>query len=186
MNIKDFFNNLMNKIKKLLAGIQNSPDTSSIPEDPVDPVDTETPEVPDVPDVPHDGDAVSFSQLKWTCGKFKGSDAKRDEGVVISSLSVNSSGMSYKWVKGNCEKMGAANGNDYSKTVACLFCKVGDKWEGGMFDKISTSRTTRDFKNIYKPYDNWPSIKFSDVKEFCFLIAGVNKKRSNVIYFKKT
>jgi hypothetical protein len=147
------------------------------------------PGVPSVPDpvgppaVPSDQtDAVPYSSLNWSMGGFKGSGALMHSGAVIGSLSVKSNGMSYKWVSGGCEQLGATSKGDAGHTLACLFYKdsVG-KWQGGKFDWISTSRTTRDFKNIHDGYNGWSPSAFAAATEYAFVIVGTNGRRTNVI-----
>ena len=54
-----------------------------------------TPDKPDNPS-PATGDQVEYNALAWSYGGFKGGGAVWDR-VVISSLSVKSSGMSIRW-----------------------------------------------------------------------------------------
>ena len=128
------------------------------------------------------GDAMAYSALNWSMGGFNGSKAARHEGVEIGSLSVKSNGMSYRWVRGGCEQLGAGDKGDASKTLACLFYRdKAGKWQGGKFDWISTSRTTRDFKNIHSGYNGWNAAAFDAATEFAFVIVGTNGRRTNVI-----
>lgn len=127
-------------------------------------------------------DAVDFGQLDFCWGGFKGGSAKLDAKARILNLSVSSSGMSYKWLSGGCENLGATSKDDYKHTVACLFCLVGGKWRGGKFDWISTSRTTRDFKNITEGYVGWDREAVGKADKFAFVIIGADgKRRTNVI-----
>lgn len=128
------------------------------------------------------GDAVVFSALKWTYGGHDGSKAKFTGDAVIGGLSVNNSGMSYSWKSGGCENIGASSGGDYSQTMACFFIKEPDGvWRGGKFDKISTSRVTRDFKNIADGYHGWNAGRFKGAKECAFVIVSKGGYRTNVI-----
>ncbi len=127
-------------------------------------------------------DAVPYSSLNWSMGGFNGSKAVLHEGVEIGSLNVGRDGMSYRWVRGGCEQLGAADKGDASKTLACLFyLDASGKWQGGKFDWISTSRTTRDFKNIHSGYNGWNAAAFDAATEFAFVIVGTNGRRTNVI-----
>ncbi len=147
-----------------------------------------TPSVPSVPPAPaNDGqitqsaDEVDFSTLDWCWGSFSGKSASPVSGVEIGSLKVSSSGMSYKWKSGGCEKLGASSATDAS-CLACLFCKLDGKWKGGKFDWISTSRTTRDFANISGGYNGWQKDAISKATEYAFVIVSKDgKKRTNVI-----
>ena len=128
------------------------------------------------------GDAVAYSALNWDKGGFDGRKATRNEGVEIGSLNVGRDGMSYRWVKGGCEQLGAGSKSDYSKTLACIFYRdKAGRWTGGKFDWISTSRTTRDFKNTHSGYNGWNAAEFDAATEFAFVIVGTGGRRSNVI-----
>ena len=153
------------------ASVPGVPSVPSVP-DPVDP-----------PAAPSDQtDAVPYSSLNWSMGGFKGSGALMHSGAVVGSLSVKSNGMSYRWVSGGCEQLGAADKGDHTKTLACLFyLDASGKWQGGKFDWISTSRTTRDFKNIHDGYGGWNPSAFAAATEYAFVIVGTNGRRTNVI-----
>ena len=127
-------------------------------------------------------DSVDFSQLDFCWGGFKGASAKLDAKARIFSLSVSSSGMSYKWIAGGCEQLGASGHEDYSKTLACLFVLIDGRWRGGKFDWISTSRTSRDFKNVKDGYNGWDKDAIGKASKFAFVIVSSDgKKRTNVI-----
>ena len=153
-----------------------TPTSPTVPTSPTAP----QPEEPTAPGATVD--AVDYATLKWNMGGFNGSKAVLHDGVEIGSLNVGRDGMSYRWVKGGCEQLGAASRTDYSKTLACIFYidKAG-KWTGGKFDWISTSRTTRDFKNTHSGYNGWNAAEFDAAKEFAFVIVGTGGRRSNVI-----
>ena len=130
-------------------------------------------------------DAVDFSLLEWSYGGFRGGSAKLAARPRISSLSVASSGMSYAWVSGGCENLGASSAGD-ANCIAALFYLVDGQWRGGKFDWISTNRLTRDFKNIKDGYHGWPPDAISKGKSFAFVIVSQDgKKRTNVIRFDK-
>lgn len=126
-------------------------------------------------------DQVAFDQLNWQCGGVNGKNAKLSD-VRISNLVVSKpNNMTLKWDVG-MEVWGypkaSANG------IACLFCKVNDKWIGGKFEWISTSRTFRDFKNIKDSYTGWKPA-YLNVSEFAFVVLNAGgSQRSNVIHFK--
>ena len=127
-------------------------------------------------------DAVPYSSLNWSMGGFRGAGALQHSGAVIGSLSVKSNGMSYRWVSGGCETIGATSKGDADHTLACMFYKDSSgKWQGGKFDWISTSRTTRDFKNIHGGYNGWNAAEFDAATEFAFVIVGTGGRRTNVI-----
>ena len=125
-------------------------------------------------------DAVNFAALKWCWGAFDGSKAAEDAGARIGSLKVSASGLSYKWEKGGCERLGASSASDAS-CLACLFCSDGSAWRGGKFDWISTSRTTRDMKNVEDGYNGWDAGTFRSAKAYAFVIVSKDgRKRTNV------
>jgi len=128
-------------------------------------------------------DAVAL-QLDFRYGGFKAKNPQEVAGCQIGSLKVGSDKMTYKWVKGGCEALGAADKSDYSQTVACAFYfdeKAG-KWVGGKFDWISTSRTSRGFENIKSGYGGWDAKAFFGAKRHGFCIVSKDgKKRSNFI-----
>ena len=127
-------------------------------------------------------DEVDFALLDFCWGAFKGGSAKLVDGVEIGSLKVSGSGMSYKWVAGGCEKLGATSREDAGHTICALFCKLDGKWRGGKFDWISTSRTSRDLKNIEGAYNGWDKNAVSKASEYAFVIVSADgKKRTNVI-----
>ena len=146
-------------------------------------VETPTAPQPEEPTAPGATvDAVDYASLRWNMGGFSGSKAARHEGVEIGSLSVQSNGMSYRWVRGGCEQLGAGSRGDASKTLACIFyIDKSGRWTGGKFDWISTSRTTRDFKNIHGGYNGWNAAEFDAAREFAFVIVGTGGRRTNVI-----
>ncbi len=157
----------------------SSPSSPSSPENPPTSSTTDNP------------DAVDFGALSWSYGGFSGGKAKLVSGVVIGGLKVSGSGLSYSWKQGGCEKLGASSADDAS-CLACLFVHSGGKWQGGKFDWISTSRRTRDFKNIVGGGDNpggyngWPKNAIGAADEFAFVIVSKDgAKRSNVAHCKK-
>ena len=126
-------------------------------------------------------DEVGFAKFNWRYGSFDGSQAALADNPRISGLKVSSSGMSYSWAKGGCEDLGASSATD-PDCLACLFCKIDGKWSGGKFDWISTSRRTRDFKNIRDSYHGWPANAIERAEAFAFVIVSRNGKyRTNVI-----
>ena len=125
-------------------------------------------------------DALPFGALSWCYGGLHANGAKQSA-ATISNLKMSKNGLSYKWAGPTLAAWGMAD--DDINAFACLFVmNAKGKWVGGKFDWISTSRTTRDFKNIYSGYDGWD---LSDVPNPCpvaFLIVSADgKKRTNVL-----
>ena len=133
---------------------------------------------------PAKDDDVDFALLKWDYGGFKPS-ATAAIAARIASLKVAGDGLSYKWVEGGCERLGATSATD-AAALACLFCKVGGSWTGGKFDWISTSRLKRGFENVRDRYNGWEPAALDKASEFAFVIVAANgKKRTNVISAKR-
>ena len=128
-----------------------------------------------------DADAVPFDALDFRWGGFNGSAATLKDGCRIASLKVSGNGLSYDWQSGGCEQLGASSAGD-ADCLACLFCRIGGKWQGGKFDWISTSRRTRGFENIYGGYNGWDPDAIGKADAYAFVIVSRNGKlRSNVI-----
>ena len=128
-----------------------------------------------------DADAVPFDALDFRWGGFNGSAATLKDGCRIASLKVSGNGLSYDWQSGGCEQLGASSAGD-ADCLACLFCRIGGKWQGGKFDWISTSRRTRGFENIYGGYNGWDPDAIGKADAYAFVIVSRNgKARSNVI-----
>ena len=130
-------------------------------------------------------DAVDFASLDWCWGGFNGKNAKPVADVEIDSLKV-SGNLTYKWVRGGCEKLGATSREDADHTICALFCKLDGKWQGGKFDWISTSRLSRDFKNVRDGYGGWRKDAIEAAEAYAFVICSSDgKRRSNVALFSK-
>ena len=160
-------------------------DGGSVPSSSGNSVPASTPAA--TPSTSANDDAVDYSLLQWSYGGFKGGSAKLSNKARIKNLKVSSSGMSYAWASGGCEDLGASSREDYKHTVACLFVRVGGAWRGGKFDWVSTSRTSRDFKNIAeKGYQGWPKNSIGSADAYAFVIVGGDGKwRTNVITCKR-
>ena len=124
-------------------------------------------------------DAVPFSSLRWSFGGVSGSGAKQS-GVVISGLSCSKNGLSFRYSK---DLSAWGRSKSAASDIACLFVQRSDgAWVGGKFDWISSSRTTRDFKNIYEKYHGWSLAGVPNPCNVAFVIvSGDCKRRSNVI-----
>lgn len=124
-------------------------------------------------------DGVAFSSLSWRFGGFNGAGAALST-PRIASLSAKASGLSFKWQTG-LSSWGLAN--DDASAIAALFVQTPDaSWIGGKFDWISTSRSTRDFKNIYSGYNGWSLSGLENPCPACFVVVSKDgKKRSNVL-----
>lgn len=158
-----------------------APAPEPTPEPTPEPVPTPTPNPTPQPTPEPSEDDVPYADLNFCWGGFK-KNSKARIAARIKSLSVKSSGMSYGWKSGGCENLGAGSKTDAGATVACLFCKINGKWQGGKFDWISTSRTTRDFKNIQDGYNGWDKGAIGKASAYAFTIVSVKTDtRTNVI-----
>ena len=126
------------------------------------------------------GDMVPYGALNWTYGGFKCSGASQS-GVTISGLSMNANALSFKYTT-DLSAWGVSYG-DHTHALANLFVKNNaGKWVGGKIDWISSSRTSRDYHNVYGKYIGWTLHDVPNPCEAAFVIVHTGgKKRSNVI-----
>lgn len=131
-------------------------------------------------------DAIPFESMQWCYGGFNGAKAAPVDGCEIAGLKISSSGMTYQWKGGGCEQLGASS-RSAADCIAALFVKGTDgQWRGGKFDWISTSRTSRSFKNIHGEYHGWPSDSIEKAQGYAFVITSRDgKRRTNVIVSAK-
>lgn len=180
--IKKELQRFINRILKKL-GIE--PETSNTAQ-----TDTDLFVVPDpANDNKKSGDEVDFSKLKWVYGGVDGSKAVEHAGVQIRNLRVTvGSKFSYAWARARfrrtLKEWGLAD-NDAS-ALAVFGYKFDNIYKCGKMDWISTSRTSRSWKNIKDGYGGWNNNECSAASEFIFLILSKDgRKRSNVIRYKK-
>lgn len=150
--------------------------------------DAAQPETPEAVEAPQGGEEApsdpgeqpaAAPAVTWCWGGFNGSRAVEVSGARIKNLKVTGSGLSYQWEKGGCEELGATSKTDCDHTVACLFIEDG---RGGKFDWISTSRLTRDLKNVETGYKGWDAAAFKASKRLNFCICSHDgKRRTNFI-----
>ena len=147
-----------------------------------DPVESGAEEA-EQPQQPGTQPAADEPKLNWCWGGFNGSKATETDKAQIKNLKVSDDGMSYEWAAGGCENLGASSHDDADHTLACLFLDDG---RGGKFDWISTSRRTRDFKNIHSGYNGWDVSAFKNAKKVWFCICSRNGLvRTNLISASK-
>lgn len=129
------------------------------------------------------GSSGASPKLHYVYGGVNGESAIEDPMVRISNLTINGrSGMAYSWENGSSLSAWGF-GDNVSGAYACIFyLDSNGEWYGGKFDWISTSRRTRDFKNLNSGYGGWNPEKFYAAKCYGFLILSHDgKKRSNFI-----
>lgn len=138
-----------------------------------------------VPDVSGERETANGTErLVYRFGGFDGSCAVETPEAQIADLQVTDSEMRYRWLRGGCEALGAADEDDYDFTMACAFfwSEKERAWIGGKFDWISTSRTSRDFRNIFSGYGGWPAEEFfwAPRRAFC-IVSRDGLRRTNLI-----
>ena len=186
----DWLKKILNKLLKKLEHHIEKHLEDALKEEPLDNTGKK-PEGPDGPesqeenvseDKQEPADEVPFSELHWSFGGVDGSRRIISSSSRIRDLVISENGMRYSWVSGGCEKDLGAESRTDANCLACVFYKEGKFWRGGKFDWISTSRTSRDFKNIFSGYRGWNSEAFEKSKEVCFVIISTkNNFRTNVI-----
>lgn len=127
-------------------------------------------------------DAVPFNHFNWVYGGFNGSGATiHPFDPLLSNIRYTSNGLAFTYDR-DLTAWGRAPG-DAGGALACLFVQRADgSWVGGKFDWISSSRSTRDFKNIKSGYNGWSLADVPNPCQAAFVIVHVNgKQRSNVI-----
>lgn len=125
-------------------------------------------------------DEATYADLAWDYGGFNGAKADGSE-VIIGGLEMKKDGLSFDYAT-DLSSWGLEN-SDASGALACLFVLDNDgKWVGGKFDWISSSRETRDFKNVYSGYEGWDLSNVPKSTTAAFVIVSKDgRKRSNVI-----
>ena len=138
-----------------------------------------TPGTPTQPDTPA-ADEADYSAFTWAYGGFNGSRAALSEPRIASLRMNGMSGLSYRWAGPNLSAWGL--GHTDAAALACLFLQRADgSWVGGKFDWISSSRTTRDFKNL-GGYNGWTLAGIPNPCRAAFVIVSADgRRRSNVI-----
>lgn len=127
---------------------------------------------------------TAAAKLVYRFGGFKGGGAVETAAAQIGSLRMSRNGLSFKWVKGGCEPLGATSAGDCDHTLACAFywSDKENAWIGGKFDWVSTSRTTRDFKNLNSGYGGWTPEEFFWAPKRAFCIVSLDgRKRTNLL-----
>ena len=129
------------------------------------------------------GDAAAAPDsppISWKYGGVDGSKAREDPATQIKDLRISGDGLRYAWAKGDLSNWGLSKTD--AGALACAFWWDGRQWVGGKFDWISTSRTTRDFKNIRDRYHGWDPDAFLNAKRRAFCIVSADgRKRTNLL-----
>lgn len=118
--------------------------------------------------------------LVWRYGGFDGSRAAEDPNTQIKDLHITKSKLTYKWAKGSLKNWGLADTD--AGAIACCFFWDGKQWIGAKTDWISTSRTSRDFKNLNEGYNGWkPELYWAAPKRAFCIASRDGKKRTNLL-----
>ena len=130
-------------------------------------------------DAPADPDQIGYGSLSWRYGGINGRGYK-PSAVSISGLRASHGGLSFRY-KTNLSAWGY--GNSDIAAYACMFVQTANgSWVGGKFDWISSSRSSRDFNNVYSGYGGWNLDNVPNPCQIAFVIIDANsKRRSNVI-----
>ena len=125
-------------------------------------------------------DEAEYDTFTWAFGGFNGSRAALSEPRIASLRMNGMSGLSYRWAGPNLSVWGL--GHTDAGALACLFVRRSDgSWIGGKFDWISSSRTTRDFRNL-GGYQGWTLAGIPNPCRAAFVIVSADgRRRSNVI-----
>lgn len=120
--------------------------------------------------------------LVFRFGGFDGSKAVVDPSVRISSLALSADGMSYRYEAGDLSAWGLSRTDAGALACAFSFDPASGAWVGGKFDWISSSRTTRDWKNIRAGYNGWNADAFFSAPRVAFCIVSRDgRRRTNLI-----
>lgn len=110
-------------------------------------------------------------------------NARFNPDAQITGFKMDKKGMSYKWVKGGCEQLGAKDKQDAGMTLAvCGYSTNGIDFHVTKFDWISTSRTTRSWENVYEHYNGINPDMFFNAPKRCFFICDKHGSyRTNIL-----
>lgn len=130
-------------------------------------------------------DEVDYASLRWEFGGFNGSKAPMDANTRIGNLTFRGNSLYFKFAQGSCVTLGAKSASDTDSIMVCVFFKdASGSWRGGKFDWIADNRNaTRELHHVNgsKPYSNWQSSWIPNPAESCFVLVGMQGRRSNVI-----
>ena len=124
-------------------------------------------------------DEVPYGSLSWRYGGVSGGGYQKS-GVEISGLKAGRNDLSFKYKK-DLSAWGYGSGD--ASAYACMFVQTSSgSWVGGKFDWISSSRSSRDLKNVTSGYGGWSLANVPNPCRVAFVILdSKSKRRSNVI-----
>lgn len=130
-----------------------------------------------VPPVVAAGDAIPFSSLEWKYGGFTAKNAVFDR-VTLSSLTCDGNNVRYKFDVG-LDAWGL--GHTEAGAICAVFIeRPSGFWEGGKFDWVSTSRTSRELKHL-KDYNEWNESLPVRGRIAFGVFSADGKRRSNIL-----
>ena len=120
--------------------------------------------------------------LLFRYGGFDGSKAVEDQATWIEAFRFTSTGMSYQWASSSLRPWGLEDTEAGALACAFYWSDKEQKWIGGKFDWISTSRTSRSWENIRGRYNGWDPDAFFSAKRHAFCIVSRDgKRRTNLL-----
>lgn len=120
--------------------------------------------------------------LLFRYGGFDGSRAVEDQATWIEAFRFTSTGMSYQWASSSLRPWGLEDTEAGALACAFYWSDKEQKWIGGKFDWISTSRTSRSWENIRGRYNGWDPDAFFSAKRHAFCIVSRDgKRRTNLL-----
>lgn len=125
---------------------------------------------------------VAGPVLDFRWGGFRGGGAAEDPATQIRDFRMDKNGMRYVWAKGDLGNWGLARESAGALICAFYFDEKEQRWIGGKFDWISTSRLTRSWKNVYAGYNGWKAEPFFAAKRRAICICSADgRKRTNLL-----
>ena len=159
----------------------------------------DTPQPPETQNTPPTGQGIAGSQEQspsqhpqmsdppaiklHSFGSPNVANARFNPDAQITGFKMDKKGMSYRWVKGGCESLGAKDKTDAGMTLAvCGYSNDGVNYHVCKWDWISTSRLTRSWENVYEHYNGIDPETFFNAKHHCFFICDKHGSyRTNIL-----
>ena len=125
---------------------------------------------------------VAGPVLDFRWGGFRGGGAAEDPATQIRDFRMDKNGMRYVWAKGDLSNWGLARESAGALICAFYFDEKEQRWIGGKFDWISTSRLTRSWENVYAGYNGWKADPFFSAARRAICICTANgRRRTNLL-----
>lgn len=125
---------------------------------------------------------VAGPVLDFRWGGFRGGGAVEDPATQIRDFRMDKNGMRYAWAKGDLSNWGLARESAGALICAFFWDEKEQRWIGGKFDWISTSRLTRSWENVYAGYNGWKADPFFAATRRAICIVSANgRQRTNLL-----